>query len=431
MTDRKLNPLQVGALLISASYGIGFLFGPGELALQHGMAGSIYGLATAGGMLLLALFARPLWKVGAPIWDVIGQCYGEGLKRATALLSLVWMAGVLAAQLQGGIAVLQLAGLPAPLAWGLVLAMVYAASRANLGFAASAFGLCLLASGLVMVYALVSFGGVQVYLTALPRFTADLSSFDPAQLISTVLAIVILVCTGADYQQFVLAARTSRAAGAGCVVAAVGLLFLAFLPAALVMSMGSAALASGASGTQVIPRALELAASRLAPGAGVVMLGCLSAAALGCGAAILRAMTSAIGAMLERDTREVSVQPRLLALVLGAVLAARGQGIIETMVSVNVIYIASIAVVIVSLLLGRRLAPEQARQAMMAGFLSSSAVYGATWAGVLATAGNLWSLVLGLGASAAVCAWHGLRRSGQAVVRDSDINPSLTRVQGR
>lgn len=43
---RLLGSLQVASLLVSASYGIGFLFGFGELAIAHGMAGSIYGIAT-------------------------------------------------------------------------------------------------------------------------------------------------------------------------------------------------------------------------------------------------------------------------------------------------------------------------------------------------------------------------------------------------
>ncbi len=39
--NRALGSLQVAALLVSASYGIGFLFGSGELALSHGMAASM------------------------------------------------------------------------------------------------------------------------------------------------------------------------------------------------------------------------------------------------------------------------------------------------------------------------------------------------------------------------------------------------------
>ena len=75
MSARALNALQVAALLVSASYGIGFLFGSGELAIDHGMAGSVYGLATGAGMWLLALLAASMASarvdLGAlrqPVW---------------------------------------------------------------------------------------------------------------------------------------------------------------------------------------------------------------------------------------------------------------------------------------------------------------------------------------------------------------------------
>ena len=106
--NRALGSLQVAALLVSASYGIGFLFGSGELALSHGMAGSIYGVATGFGMLVLAVFARQLWATGLPVWDLFGRAYGRQLQGVVALLSLIWMSGVLAAQIQGGVAVLEL-----------------------------------------------------------------------------------------------------------------------------------------------------------------------------------------------------------------------------------------------------------------------------------------------------------------------------------
>jgi fatty acid desaturase len=88
--------LQVAALLVSASYGIGFLFGSGEMALMHGMAGGIYGVATALGMLAC-------WRVrqagcGSSACRS-GSCSDvpsvQRLQRAVALLSLVWMSGVL------------------------------------------------------------------------------------------------------------------------------------------------------------------------------------------------------------------------------------------------------------------------------------------------------------------------------------------------
>ena len=152
MSERTLGSLQVAALLVSASYGIGFLFGSGELALMHGMAGSIYGVATAVGMLVLALFASRLWRAGMPIWELFGRAYGQRLQSAVALLSIVWMAGVLAAQIQGGLAVVGLLGLSGPVAYGMVLTLIYIASRLDLHFASGLFAACLVASGLVLVY---------------------------------------------------------------------------------------------------------------------------------------------------------------------------------------------------------------------------------------------------------------------------------------
>jgi solute:Na+ symporter, SSS family len=87
--DRALSSLQVAALLVSASYGIGFLFGSGEMALTHGMGSSIYGLATAIGMLMLmlmlTLFAARLWRGGMAVWDLFGQSYGATVKNSVAL----------------------------------------------------------------------------------------------------------------------------------------------------------------------------------------------------------------------------------------------------------------------------------------------------------------------------------------------------------
>jgi len=41
-----LGYLQIATLLVSASYGIGFLFGSGELAVSQGMVGSLYAWVT-------------------------------------------------------------------------------------------------------------------------------------------------------------------------------------------------------------------------------------------------------------------------------------------------------------------------------------------------------------------------------------------------
>ena len=411
--NRTLGSLQVAALLVSASYGIGFLFGSGELALAHGMAGSIYGVVTAFGMLVLALFARRLWAVGLPVWALFGRAYGAQLQGVVALLSLIWMSGVLAAQIQGGVAVLTLFGLGKALGYPAVLLLIYGASRMDLRFASAVFATCLLASAAVLVYALVVADGVGLYLHAIPTFTEDLSTFSPSRVVAISLAVGLLVCTGADYQQFVLAARSPGSALRGCLLAGLLVFFIGFLPSAVVVArQNDGALEGLASTKQVVPWVLGQVAGTVGQGADKLMLIALSLAALGAGAAILRAMTDALACAA--SGRRAGSHPvfALTALCASALLASRDQGIVDTMVSVNVVYIASIGVCFATMLTGIVIPPQQARWIMAVGFTASVAVHLGGWLGSYGEDTDLISLVLGCLLSAATALWFRVAAGG-------------------
>lgn len=395
MNSRALGPFQVAVLLISASYGIGFLFGSGEMAVRHGMGGALYGIATAGGMCLLAIVARPLWTMGGSIWSILGRLYGAPVERGVAMLSLVWMAGVLAAQIHGGLAVAQQFGVTGSLSFVAVLALIFGASLIKLRVAATVFGVCLLVSAAVLLIALGSHGGLPIYLSALPRFMIDVGSFPPAELATVVVAVTLLVCTGADYQQFVTGARGPRAAVAGCLMAAAGLTAIAFLPPAVAMAFASESGVSPAEARQVIPMALGQTASGAGAAAGVLMLLALSLAALGSGAAILRAMADALQSGIGCRWRHSAPQAAALALLVGAALANRGQGIVQTMVSVNIVYLSSIGVVLAAVVLGRALPQRLACASMLAGFVTSSGLYLCHWAGGQTGASDLQTLLWG------------------------------------
>jgi SSS family solute:Na+ symporter len=402
--ERALSSLQIAALLVSASYGIGFLFGTGELALAHGMAGSIYGIATAFGMLALAVVARQLWSSGLSVWDLFGKAYGALMREWVAALSLVWMAGVLAAQIHGGVAVARLLGLADPYGLLVVLSLVFVASRMDLRVASGVFSACLLASGLVLVYALFVSGGVGHFTQAVPEFLADMDTFRPTQFWTVSLAVCLLVVTGADYHQFLMSGQSARSAVMGCV--------LAVLPSAVVMAMqASGALRDMPDGKQVIPWALSHVAGTLAGGLNSGMLLALTLAALGSGAAILRAMGSALSATLPKRYASRPWMASTVALFLGALLATREQGIVETMVSVNIIYLASIGVCFAALLANIRLSAEQARSTMAAGLVVSGGIYAAGWMGLLDDQTDTLSLILGWSVSAGVAVVACLRAS--------------------
>lgn len=407
-----LGMVQVAALLVSASYGIGFLFGSGQMALSHGMGGGIYGIATAIGMVALATLACRLRRLGLPVWDLFGKAYGPSVQGAVAMLSLLWMGGVLAAQIQGGVAVAGLLGADRWTALVVVLALLYGASRMDLGVACGVFTGCLLLSAGMLVVALWDAGGLPVYLSAGRVFVDDLSTFSAGRVVTVVIAVAVLVCTGADYHQFVLASRGPAAAVVGCVLAAMVLVLLAFLPPALVVAMqlNQGASAIGNS-SQVIPDALARTAGQLVPGAGPLMLLALSSAALGSGAAIARAMAAALASAMASagsgrhgEARDVGPRDTAAALLGGGLLASTGQGIVDTMVCVNIIYIASVGCVFALLLRGVALPRGHACAVMGTGLFGALLGYAVSWLGWSTTDRDTLALVIGLGASVLVLA---------------------------
>lgn len=400
-----LSAWQVATLLVSASYGIGFLFGSGEVALQWGMAGSIYAMVTALGIAVLAFATPQLWRSGLQIWQVLGAAYGAKVSKLVALLSVVWMSGVLAAQIHGGVAVVELMGLSTLPAYALMLALIFAASRMHLALAAKVFATCLAASSLLLLYALFSVDGVPVLLKAVPSFAADLQRIPWLRLWVIILAIAPLVVTGADYQQFVMAAQSPRAAVLGCLMAAGFLFLFGFLPAAVVVAYQSGpAAAQPASGNQIMPFIMAGVAQRLAAGYGWVVLAGLLTAALGSAAAIVRAMSLAALSAIGSERRPGGVN--LAMVLLGGLIASRGQAIIDTMVALNMVYLGAIGVVFVALLMRWTIPAQGAWLAMLAGFSASLIGYLLGWAGLTTLDADLLSLVAGLLASLVVVGWY-------------------------
>ena len=401
MSSPALGALQVAALLVSASYGIGFLFGSGEYALQYGMAGAVYGVASGLGMIALAAFAGRLWLGGRAVWDLLGERSGERVRRSVALLSMVWMSGVLAAQIHGVVAVVQLLGGGAVVANAVAITLIAAASRFELRTASLVFATCLAASAGVLLYALVHNGGAGLYVGSLPAFAQALPSLGVVRACTVAISVGLLVCAGADYHQFVLAAREPRAAVCGCLLAGACLLLLAFLPPAVVLSaIGQPSWPGVTDARQVMPQVLALAAKDLVPVAGPLMLGVLGLAALGSGAAVVRAMVSALQAAVPRSAATPSLVPTTAAMGPAALLAAAGLPIVDTMVSVNGVYIASVGVGLFAMLRGRDEDPVVQTRSMAAGFIGAVLAFVPVWAGGPLPGTETIALLLGLSSSA-------------------------------
>ncbi|MGF6976161.1 SSS family solute:Na+ symporter [Paraburkholderia sp. JPY465] len=396
MTRHRLGPIHVAALLVSASCGIAFLLGSGEMAIHSGMAGSLYAIVTAFGMFALGLVARKLWVVGEPIWEILGNQYGPAVRKAVALLSLVWMSGVLAAQIHGSIAVLATVGFKTFHSALATSAALLAISSVDLGVAALLFTLGLLASNLILLHALVLSGGLPVYLHAWPSFVHEVQTVPPVETLITVIAIGFLVLTGSDYQQFVIAARRPVDAWLGCVLAGIFLIAAGFLPAATVV----AALRGGQlSGLNDYASAIPWIMLHTSGRAGPICLGIVALAALGSGTAITRAMSSAL-MDLRPVIRRHELTSKCLIIATCCVIAIDGHSIVSTIVSLNAIYISAVGVLFVLDQTGHPTTPRCAFAIMVSGGMSSLFVAILSWAHI-AHLPDWISLTTGLLASVA------------------------------
>lgn len=412
MVQRNLGAVHVAALLVSASYGVAFLLGSGEMAAHAGMAGSLYAIVTALGMLVLGLAASTLWRGRELIWDVFGERYGPLVRKLVALLSLVWMSGVLAAQIHGGIAVLVAVGLPATNALVVVAAALLVMSFVELGMAAMLFALCLLATNIALLHALIQSNGLSVYLHAWPSFIHGIGNAPPAETVVNTAAIGFLVVTGSDYQQFVIAARRPRDAWLGCALASIFLSVTGFLPAATVVAAFHAGMLFG---LRDAASAVPWIMLQTGGGMGQLCVGAILLAALGSGTAVTRAMAFAFEGLRPVAGRHGHA-PRILIIAIGCAIASDGQAIVSTIISLNVVYVAAIGLLFILHETGRQVAPRCATLMMLSGAATSLTVTAAHCAGASRIPAWL-PLPAGLAASACVLvAWRVelLRRRAQS-----------------
>lgn len=396
MNDHRPGAIRVAALLVSASCGIAFLLGSGEMAVRSGIAGSLYAIVTAFGMFALALIAPKLWHAGAPIWEVFGNRYGPVVRRAVALLSVVWMAGVLAAQIHGSVAVLSTAGVTTNHSVLVTAVALFAIASVNLGVAAVVFTVGLLASNLILLHALVTSGGLPLYIHAWPSLIRELQTAPLTETLATVISIGFLVVTGSDYQQFVIAARRPVDAWLGCVLAGVFLIATGFLPAATVV----AALHSGKlAGLTDYASAIPWIMLRTSAHVGPVCLGVIALAALGSGTAVTRVMSSAL-TDLHPFMRRNAITGRVLIVAACSAIAIDGRSIVSTIISLNTVYISAVGVLFVLNQAGYRVTPRCALAMMVAGATFTLFTAMLSWAHIINVPG--W-ILLAVGPLASAC----------------------------
>lgn len=383
MSDRTLKSVQIASLLVSTSCGTGYLLGTGELVLHEGMVGCLYAIASAMGLVALAACARGLSIARQSVWSRLDQIYGTSVGRAVALLSLVWMTGVLAAQIRGGTAILTLAGIGPTSALLLVDGLLICLSTLRLSWLAAGFAICMLACNVVLVRTLLLTGALDVWLHAPVQFLDGLQGATLDHTGFTVVSVVLMVICGADYQQFVLAARTPTMARNGCLLAAGFVFLIGFLPASAVLATSPVwHLQRLADPVQVIPVVLiHTLSGHSANAARTLVIVVLLTTALGAGCSILRAMTDATASLGPRSAAR-PIWSRVVPIALGTIVAIHGQSLVDMMVDLNMVYITAVGPLVGFAMLNRRISDRWANATLAIGSGMAIAIYLGRWTGL-------------------------------------------------
>ena len=372
MADRTLSVWQVASLLVSTSCGIGFLLGTGELALHQGMAACLYAVATAVGLVVLAFAAPRFWRTGQSIWAHFDMLYGPTIGQQVALLSLIWMTGVLSAQIRGASSMLAFSGMPHTASIITVGCLVIGLSFMRLSWLSGLFAFCMCACNAVLAYVLIKAHGLTVWVHAPATFFESVRAQPDVHVGLTLLSVVVMVVCGADYQQFPIDSRTAAGARIGCLIAAAIVFAVGFLPAsAVITSAGLWHLNTLPDPVQAVPQLLILSLGTSSRIASVVVVSVLLTTALGSACSILRAMTDAT-ATLPYGSRFPSVIHRTLPICAATLVAVHGQSMINTMVTLNIVYLAAAGPLVGLTLFGRQTSDRAARHSMLTGLIIAS-----------------------------------------------------------
>ncbi|KWO42500.1 hypothetical protein WT97_02455 [Burkholderia sp. MSMB1459WGS] len=357
----------VASLLVSTSCGIGFFLGTGELALQQGMAACLYAVATAIGLVALAFSAPRLQKTRQSIWTYFGSLYGPAVSQQVAAFSLIWMTGVLTAQIRGASAILTLSGMPRAAAIISVDFLVLVFSLLRISWLSAVFALCMFGCTATLVFSLAETHSLILWLRAPALFVKSIQMQPDEHTGLVLLSVAVLVLCGADYQQFPAMARTPAHARSGCLIAAAIVLGVGFLPAtAVIAGANSWQLSHLADHAQVVPTLLIRVIGSSSHIMSLAVTCVLMITALGSACSILRAMIEATAAV----SRGASIPPvfhRMLPVLAATLIALYGESIINVMVTLNVVYLSAVVPLLILTLFGYPVRAQSARRSMFVG----------------------------------------------------------------
>jgi solute:Na+ symporter, SSS family len=319
MFNRSSGILSLTILLVSAHYGLGFILGTAEQAITIGAAGSLYAVSLGLGFLALLALVKFYWHSVDQIWTLLGNRYGTPVKIGVALMSWTSLIGIEAVQIIAASDILGITGfskLPSMIGLAMLFCLLslLPVERASQIFR----GLLLFNIG-ALLYALWRLHSFSELALAPLQFLPSLYQVDWRKGLGISLPTILLVMIDMKCQQFIVQARTVRTAYWGCILAAIALIGLAFLPTAVVMAaQHQGILPETLTGKETIPYVLSWLGGGAHQWQGVLWILALAIPALGIGSNILRIQTKTI---LDLNVIPNFPYNRVLVAILNALFA--------------------------------------------------------------------------------------------------------------
>lgn len=343
---RELGVFSLTTLLVSAHYGLGFLLGTAEQAIEQGIAGSLYAVSIGLGALALVVLARFYWNQVEQIWTLLGNRYGKPVKVGVGLMSWMSLIGIEAVQIIAAASILAIAGIPTLPSMVVLTVLFCILSLLPIEQASWIFRGLLLSNILVLIYALNRLHGLPDYWRAPLEFIPALSQVCPTEAIGISVSTVLLVLIDMKCQQFIVRAKNVRTACLGCILAALVLTELAFLPSVVVVAAQHAnILPPDLAGKEVIPYILAWIGGGTESYTGMVLIASLALPALGLGSNVLRIQSKTI---LDLEVIPISEQNRIIVAIVNALLALaialKGGEIISLILCFYAAYLSTVGV---------------------------------------------------------------------------------------
>ncbi|MBR8835505.1 MAG: hypothetical protein DSM106950_16160 [Stigonema ocellatum SAG 48.90 = DSM 106950] len=344
--NRKLDTFSLAALLVSAHYGLGFILGTAEQSLTLGAGGSLYAVSLALGTIALMGLAKFYWTRVEQIWTLLGSYCGGGVKIFVGLMSWASLIGIEAAQLISGAFILKVFGvptLPTMLLMALLFAIISLLPVEKVSWIIRGL---LVINFFALVYGLWVLHGITEYLRSPLEFNSSLEVVSFPTKLGISLSTILLLLIDMRYHQFIVRAKDLRSVYQGCLLAAILLVLLAFLPSSLVAAaLNAGILPAGIDGKEALPFILSWIGGGTDKPLGIALMASLLVPALGVGSSTLRVQSKIV---LDFNILPVSNFNQLLITMTNAflslIIALKGGQIVFLIVAFYAAYVGAVFV---------------------------------------------------------------------------------------